>query len=200
MAPVPTSLTRWRLSPKLSTPPNILVDTFLPSLHRLPRRDEGELLASRLQLTQISNNPPQHLANYEVLQHFLALKKDNDVLVAAAQAKKNRDIKGAFDQIPLVTRRGEIGGPEIPEVPELTPSQLKREDDAARRGVSKDLVWVQDEVLKYLCADYNVTARQTAEGVRGVADRLQDYGLTKAELLQACNLAPTNQVGMYLVS
>lgn len=135
-----------------------------------------------------------------MLQHFLALHKDNDVLLRAVENKKNRDIKGAFDQIPLITRLGEIGGPEIPDVPDLTPAQLRREGEAARRGVSKDLVWVQDEVLKYLCADYNATARQTAEGVRSLADGLQDYGLTKAELLQACNLAPTNQVGMYLVS
>ncbi|CAK9780845.1 hypothetical protein CC85DRAFT_100675 [Cutaneotrichosporon oleaginosum] len=148
---------------------------------------------------KISNNPPQHLSNYEVLQHFLALKKDNDVLLRATEAKKNRDIKGAYDQIPLVTRRGEIGGPEIPDVPPVSAAQRRREDDAARRGVSKDLVWVQDEVLKYLCADYNATARQTADGVRAVADGLQDYGLTKAELLQACNLAPINQVGMYLI-
>ncbi|GMK55461.1 hypothetical protein CspeluHIS016_0205170 [Cutaneotrichosporon spelunceum] len=148
---------------------------------------------------KISNNPPQHLSNFEVLQHFLTLKKDNDVLQRAAESKKNRDIKGAFEQIPFITRRGEIGGPEIPDVPNLTPAQLKREEEAARRGVSKDLVWVQDEVLKYLCADYNVTARQTAEGVRSIADGLQDYGLTKAELLQACNLGPTNMVGMYLI-
>lgn len=135
-----------------------------------------------------------------MLQHFLALKKDNDLLERAVTNKKNRDIRGAYEQIPFVTRRGEIGGPEMPDVPDLTPAQIKREDDTARRGVSKDLVWVQDEVLKYLCADFNVTARQTGEGVRAIANGLQDYGLTKAELLQTCNLAPSNQVGMYLVS
>lgn len=150
---------------------------------------------------QISNNPPQHLANYEVLQHFLSLKKDNDQLERAVTNKKNRDIRGAFDQIPYVPRKGDFGSaPDIPEVPAMTPKQIERDDGLARRGVSKDLVWVQDEVLKYLCADFNVTARQTAKGVRDIANGLQDYGLTKAELLQMCNLAPSNMVGVYLVS
>lgn len=136
-----------------------------------------------------------------MLQHFLALKKDQDALEIAVNNKKNRNVKAAFDQIPYVPRKGDFGGePDIPEVPEQTPSQIRREDDLARRGMSKDLTWIQDEVLKYLCADFNVTSRQTAEGVKNITNGLQDYGLTKAELLQMCNLAPRSQVGVYLVS
>lgn len=135
-----------------------------------------------------------------MLQHFLTLKKDNDFLQRAVTNKKNRDIRGAHEQLPIIRRRGEIGGPELPEVPDMSAAELRREDTGARRGVSTDLVWVQDEVLKYLCADFNPTARQTGDGVAAIANQLQDYGLTKAELLQMCNLAPTNHVGMYLVS
>lgn len=89
--------------------------------------------------------------------------------------------------------------PTTPVVPEGTPEQLAAEDVAARRGVSSGLVWVQDEVLKYLCADYNVTARQTAQSIKDLTKNLHAYGLTKAELLQACNLAPRSQPGLYLV-
>jgi hypothetical protein len=43
------------------------------------------------------------------------------------------------------------------------------------------------------------TSRQDDEGIRLLADRLQDYGLTKGEVLQICNLAPTEQVELYCV-
>lgn len=157
----------------------------------------------RIILIQISNNPPQHLSNYEVLQHFLQLKKDNDVLQDAGSSHSKRMILKAREQLPLSKkekdRERELGR-EVPVVDDLSVAELKIEDNAARRGVSDELVWIQDEVIKYLCADFNITARQTEEGVRELADRLQDYNLTKAELLQACNLAPRSQVGLYLVS
>jgi hypothetical protein len=54
--------------------------------------------------------------------------------------------------------------------------------------------------LKYLCSDYNYTSRQTDEGVASLADTLQDFGLTKGEVLQIVNLAPTEQVELYCVS
>jgi hypothetical protein len=54
--------------------------------------------------------------------------------------------------------------------------------------------------LKYLCTDPNVTSRQTDEGVASLADSLQDFGLTKGEVLQIVNLAPTEQVELYCVS
>lgn len=85
-------------------------------------------------------------------------------------------------------------------MPDLDEEGLKKEDEGARRGISEEAIWVQNEVIKYLCADFNVTARQTADGVAQLADGLQDYGLTKAELLQVCNLGPRSQVGLYLVS
>ena len=55
------------------------------------------------------------------------------------------------------------------------------------------------QVIQYLCADYNATSRQTAEGVASLADGLQDHGLTKGEILQICNLAPTLPVELYCV-
>ncbi|KAL1411187.1 hypothetical protein Q8F55_002138 [Vanrija albida] len=147
---------------------------------------------------KISNNPPQHLSNYEVLQHFLDLKEDNDYLQKAVADNAARQVVRAHAQYPGA--KNKFGDPvEVPHVDDLGEEDLAHEDDAARRGVSKELVWVQDEVIKYLCADYNVTARQTADGVAKLADQLQEYGFTKAELLQACNLAPQSQVGLYLI-
>ncbi|WOO81480.1 uncharacterized protein LOC62_03G005002 [Vanrija pseudolonga] len=147
---------------------------------------------------KISNNPPQHLSNYEVLQHFLHLKEDNDYLQKAVADNASRQVLRAHAQYPGAKNKfGEAV--ELPDVEPLDGEQLLAEDDAARRGLPSELVWVQDEVIKYLCADYNVTARQTANGVATLADQLQDYGFTKAELLQACNLAPQSQVGLYLI-
>jgi hypothetical protein len=55
-------------------------------------------------------------------------------------------------------------------------------------------------VIHYLCSDHTPTARQTEPGVALLADELQDHGLTKAEVLQLCNLAPTLPVELYCVS
>jgi hypothetical protein len=55
-------------------------------------------------------------------------------------------------------------------------------------------------VIHYLCSDHTPTARQTEPGVALLADQLQDHGLTKAEVLQLCNLAPTLPVELYCVS
>ncbi|TXT13722.1 hypothetical protein VHUM_01089 [Vanrija humicola] len=152
----------------------------------------------KLTHAQISNNPPQHLSNYEVLQHFLHLKEDNDYLQKAVADHAGRQVLRAHAQFPGAKNKyGDAV--ELPAVRHAEGDELAAEDDAARRGVAPELVWVQDEVIKYLCADYNVTSRQTAHGVATLADQLQDYGFTKAELLQACNLAPQSQVGLYLV-
>ncbi|EJT46076.1 hypothetical protein A1Q2_01378 [Trichosporon asahii var. asahii CBS 8904] len=146
---------------------------------------------------KISNNPPQHLSNYEVLQHFIGTKKDNDFLEEAVRNHTNRQALLAREHLP--PKKGAYV-PDVPDVPDLDEEGLKKEDEGARRGKSDEAIWIQDEVIKYLCADFNVTARQTAEGVAQLADGLQDYGLTKAELLQVCNLGPRSQVGLYLVS
>lgn len=105
---------------------------------------------------------------------------------------------------------------------------VEGEEDAERRGTAGDLAWVQDQVrrlppllpcseletpfaplpqvnadtgqvIKYLCAEYNVTSRQTEEGVATLADSLQDHGLTKGEVLQIVNLAPIEMVELYCV-
>ena len=56
------------------------------------------------------------------------------------------------------------------------------------------------KVIHYLCSVYSPTARQTDEGVARLADELQDHDLTKGEVLQICNLAPTLPVELYCVS
>ena len=55
-------------------------------------------------------------------------------------------------------------------------------------------------MLKYLCSDYNPTTRQSEDGVASLASGLQEHGLTKGEVLQLCNLAPTLPVELYCVS
>lgn len=55
-------------------------------------------------------------------------------------------------------------------------------------------------MIKYLCSDLLPTSRQTSEGVQKLADGLQDHGLVKGEVLQICNLAPTQIVELYCVS
>lgn len=55
------------------------------------------------------------------------------------------------------------------------------------------------QVLRYLCDPMHPTTRQTEEGVAALADELQDYELTKGEVLQLINLAPWNSVGLYCV-
>lgn len=132
-----------------------------------------------------------------MLQHFIGTKRDNDVLERAVRDHANRQTLLARAHLP--PKKGAYVA-DVPDVPELDAEGLRKEDEGARRGKADEAIWIQDEVLKYLCADYNVTARQTREGVAALADQLQDYGLTKAELLQVCNLAPRSQVGLYLVS
>lgn len=55
-------------------------------------------------------------------------------------------------------------------------------------------------MIHYLCSEHNRTARQTDEGIARLADELQDHDLTKAEVLQICNLAPVLPVELYCVS
>lgn len=55
-------------------------------------------------------------------------------------------------------------------------------------------------MIRYLCSDHVPTARQTADGVAQLADTLQDHSLTKGEVLQIVNLAPTLPVELYAVS
>lgn len=132
-----------------------------------------------------------------MLQHFVGIKADNDFLDEAVRNHTNRQALLAREHLP--PKPGAYVA-DVPDVPALDAAGLRREDEGARRGKSDDAIWIQDEVIKYLCADFNVAARQTAHGIAQLADGLQDYGLTKAELLQVCNLGPRSQVGLYLVS
>ncbi|OCF55142.1 hypothetical protein L486_07253 [Kwoniella mangroviensis CBS 10435] len=147
---------------------------------------------------KISNTAPLHLSNQEVLTHFLSLKEDNDALVEAINLKKARNRAYAKKKYPL-----ERDNPEDMDDASLlkgiSEQEEKRLDIAERRGCSDELVWVQSEVIKYLCQPYNPTSRQTADGVARLADELQDHQLTKAEVLQITNLAPTEVVELYAI-
>ncbi|OCF38774.1 hypothetical protein I317_07430, partial [Kwoniella heveanensis CBS 569] len=149
----------------------------------------------------ISNTAPLHLANHEVLSHFLTLKVDNDHLSSCIDLKRARDKAFARAKYPL--ERDKERQHEQQDDPSLlepiSEEDAKVLDLAERRGLSDELVWIQNEVIKYLCSDYNATSRQTADGVARLADELQDHDLVKSEVLQITNLAPTEVVELYAI-
>ncbi|KIR57766.1 hypothetical protein I314_06485 [Cryptococcus bacillisporus CA1873] len=147
---------------------------------------------------KFSNTAPQHLANREVLDHFISLKHETDRLGEAIALKKARDSAAARKMYPL-----ERDDPDKKDDSSLF-EPLDAEKDAElkvaeRRGLSTELVWIQNEVIKYLCSDLVPTSRQTPEGVAQLANELQDHQLTKAEVLQLCNLAPGEPVTLYSI-
>ncbi|WWD15725.1 hypothetical protein CI109_100147 [Kwoniella shandongensis] len=146
---------------------------------------------------KISSTAPLHLSNREVLSHFLNQKIDNDHLASAIGLKRARDKAFARKKYPSDRDRPEDDDPSMLEP--ISEEDQKVLDTAERRGLSDELVWIQDEVIKYLCSEFNPTARQTPEGVAQLADELQDHQLTKAEVLQLCNLAPTEPVTLYAI-
>ncbi|WWC85257.1 uncharacterized protein L201_000119 [Kwoniella dendrophila CBS 6074] len=147
---------------------------------------------------KISNTAPLHLSNQEVLTHFLNLKEDNDELTESINLKKARDKAYAKKKYPL--ERDNPDDHDDPTLLEpLNEADEKQLNIAERRGLSDELVWIQNEVIKYLCSPYNATSRQTADGVARLADQLQDHELTKAEVLQITNLAPTEVVELYAI-
>lgn len=94
---------------------------------------------------QFSNTAPQHLANREVLDHFISLKHETDRLGEAITLKKARDSAAARKMYPL-----ERDDPEKKDDPSLF-EPLDAEKDAElevaeRRGLSTELVWIQNEV------------------------------------------------------
>ncbi|KAL7422152.1 hypothetical protein Q5752_002796 [Cryptotrichosporon argae] len=143
---------------------------------------------------KFANNPAQHLSNYEVLQHFIALKKDNDALRRDFDDYQYRFEAKARRQVKM--KREEDEGWEVEQI---GPDVERRLDEAFRRGISDELVWVQDELLKYLCGADQATSRQTEEGIVYLADALQDSDLAKAEVLQIVNLAPTHSVELHAI-
>ncbi|CAD6578102.1 MAG: hypothetical protein TREMPRED_002112 [Tremellales sp. Tagirdzhanova-0007] len=140
---------------------------------------------------RLATAPPQHLSNHEVLAHFLALKSENDTLRSRVLTRSARAAAEAQKRYPLED--------DDPDLDVDFGEESVEEDVAVRREVSEQLVWVQDQVIHYLCSEYNSTARQTDEGVARLADELQDHDLTKGEVLQICNLAPTLPVELYCI-
>ncbi|WVO17009.1 hypothetical protein L204_104696 [Cryptococcus depauperatus] len=148
---------------------------------------------------KISNTAPQHLSNREVLNHFLSLKQDNDSLSQSINLKKSRDKALAKRLYPLEKDRDDKNEDDLSLLDPLSAGQEKELQTADRRGLSDELVWIQDEVIKYLCSDLVPTARQTIDGVAKLANELQDHQLTKAEVLQLVNLAPGEPVTLYSI-
>ncbi|WVW83397.1 hypothetical protein I302_105416 [Kwoniella bestiolae CBS 10118] len=146
---------------------------------------------------KISNTAPLHLSNQEVLTHFLNLKEDNDALVQSINLQKARDKAFAKKKYPLERDNPEDDDPSLLEP--LSAEEERKLNIAERRGMSDELIWVQNEVINFLCQPYNPTSRQTADGVARLADELQDHQLTKAEVLQITNLAPTEVVELYAI-
>ncbi|KAK4687130.1 DNA-directed RNA polymerase III subunit RPC9, partial [Tremellales sp. Uapishka_1] len=146
---------------------------------------------------KISSNPPSHLSFHEVLTHFAGLKGTNDILQAQIASQTARRDYAAKKKFPLLRDRDhEVVEPNFVD---LTAEEELKEKEAVRRGVSDELVWVQNEVIQYLCTSKSPTPRQNDEGVARLANELQDYGLTKSEVLQIVNLAPTSQVELYAI-
>ncbi|ODN84900.1 hypothetical protein L202_00752 [Cryptococcus amylolentus CBS 6039] len=147
---------------------------------------------------KISNTLPQHLSYREVLDHFIALKQETDALGEAIALKKARNKAQMKARFPL-----ERDDPEKRDDPALLEEITEEEEEqlqiAARRGASDELVWITDEVIGYLCSDLVPTSLQTLEGISQLADELQDHQLTKAEVLQMCNLAPSEPVTLYSI-
>ncbi|WWC69684.1 uncharacterized protein I206_103627 [Kwoniella pini CBS 10737] len=146
---------------------------------------------------KISNTAPLHLSNQEVLSHFISLKEDNDQLSESINHKTARDKAFARAKYPL--ERDDPADEDLSLLEPLNVEDEKELNIAERRGLSDELVWIQNEVIKYLCQSYNLTSRQTADGVARLADELQDHDLTKAEVLQITNLAPTEVVELYAI-
>ena len=94
---------------------------------------------------QISNTPPLHLSNFEVLTHFLALKKETDELHQLITQRKARKDLAARELYPA-REKDELE--DLPYVPPLDRGGVmeKNEDIAERRGESRELVWIQDRV------------------------------------------------------
>ncbi|WVQ71449.1 hypothetical protein IAR50_000986 [Cryptococcus sp. DSM 104548] len=147
---------------------------------------------------KISNTLPQHLSYREVLDHFISLKQETDVLGEAIALKKARDKAQMKERFPL-----ERDDPEKRDDPALLEEIAAEEEEqlqiAVRRGASAELVWITDEVISYLCSDLVPTSLQTLEGISQLANELQDHQLTKAEVLQMCNLAPSEPVTLYSI-
>ncbi|WVQ78155.1 hypothetical protein IAT38_000236 [Cryptococcus sp. DSM 104549] len=147
---------------------------------------------------KISNTAPIHLSNYEVLQHFVQQKKDTDRVAQCLLLHKMRQKAWARQNYPI--DRDENEEPIDPAM--LAPMTAEEEKDlgvAVRRGMSDELAWVQNEVLKYLCSDLGPTARQTDEAVTSMVSELQGHNLTKGEVLQLINHVPTDTVMLYAI-
>ena len=86
---------------------------------------------------QISTAPALHLSNHEVLTHFLSLKEENDSLQNLQTTRSLRSAAKAKALYPLKN--------DIEDTPLELGEETLDEEVAERRGVSDELVWVQDQ-------------------------------------------------------
>lgn len=93
-------------------------------------------------IKQIANTAPLHLSNYEVLTHLLSLKAENDHLQSLINSRTTRKARFVRSQYPLKEDRGKT----FDDSAILDEEDTQAEDEAERRGVSDDLIWVQDQV------------------------------------------------------
>ena len=108
---------------------------------------------------QFSNTAPYHLSNYEVLNHFLALKADNDELQELQARYKKRNDAFLKKKYPIPeddldedgkpmrrNRKGKKAAVQEEEEEIVTEEESRREQIAVRRGISDELVWMTDSV------------------------------------------------------
>ncbi|KAK1924665.1 hypothetical protein DB88DRAFT_486353 [Papiliotrema laurentii] len=161
---------------------------------------------------KFSNTAPYHLSNYEVLNHFLALKADNDELQELQARYKKRNDAFLKKKYPIPeddldedgkpmrrNRKGKKAAVQEEEEEIVTEEESRREQIAVRRGISDELVWMTDSVINYICSDLCQTSRQSPEGIEQLIHSLQRRDLVKAEVLQIVNLAPSDAAELYCV-
>jgi hypothetical protein len=80
----------------------------------------------------------------EVLEHFLDLKSDTHILQQRIETRKARNAQSLRDQFPLYKDAHDY--PERQHFDPISPEEEEAERIAERRGMSNELIWVQDQV------------------------------------------------------
>ncbi|KAF7316121.1 RPOL4c domain-containing protein [Mycena indigotica] len=133
--------------------------------------------ASQSMEARVINPRSALLSNYEVLSLLQELEADHLARTKIAhRIKKEEEAAGTDVSVP-------IGGGR----PSTAVETLE------------NLRTVSFEAIKYLSADHQSTTSQTPEAVTELVKSLESYGFTKAEKLQIVNLAPQEQIELYVI-
>nr|GAT59271.1 predicted protein [Mycena chlorophos] len=117
------------------------------------------------------------LSNYEVLSLLQELEADHLARTKIAhRIKKEEEASGIDASVPA-------GGGRDPTIVET----------------HENVRTVSFEAIKYLSAEHQPTAKQTPESVTTLVKSLEPYEFTKAEKLQIVNLAPQEQIELYVI-